>query len=215
MGFSRVAALHLFPLLVRITLCAVFVPAGWSKIMNRAEFSGPAAATIRTLTGASTADAKPVVLGQELSPPSDAARAESEAPLEARRLYGLAVLLHDHELPYPVVQAWLAAITELVGGGLLLIGFFSRIWAVGLSVAMGFAFALTTLPILETVSPLDLDVPTFTKAAAQVALFTLSLGIVLTGPGGLSIDHAVFGAAARPASEEEDPRPHDPEDDEV
>ena len=87
MGFSRVAALHLLPLLVRITLCAVFVPAGWSKIMNRAEFSGPAAATIRTLTGASTADAKPVVLGQELSPPSEAARAEtrSKTTLRTRR----------------------------------------------------------------------------------------------------------------------------------
>ena len=214
MGFSRVAALHLLPFLIRITLCAVFVPAGWSKIMNQVEFSGPAAATIRSLTGMSAADAKPVVLRQELSPPSDAARAESEAPLEARRLYGLAVLLHDHELPYPVAQAWLAAITELVGGGLLLIGFFSRIWAVGLSVAMGFAFALTTLPVLKLVGPLDLDVPTFTKAAAQIALFTLSIGIVLTGPGGLSIDHAVFGGAARPAAED-DPGPHEPEDDEV
>ena len=94
MGFSRVAALHLLPLLVRVTLCAVFVPAGWSKIMNQAEFSGPAAATIRTLTGVSTADAKPAALGQELSPPSEAARAESEAAgwkleLRAERPYTL------------------------------------------------------------------------------------------------------------------------------
>ncbi len=125
MGFSRVAALHLVPFLARITLCAVFVPAGWSKIMDQAEFSGPAAATIRTLTGATPDDAKRAVFGQELSPPSDAARAESEAPLKARKLYGVAVLLHDHQLPYPVAQAWLAAITELVGGGFLLIGFFS------------------------------------------------------------------------------------------
>ncbi|MAD18608.1 MAG: hypothetical protein CMJ52_00070 [Planctomycetaceae bacterium] len=197
MGFSRVAALHLVPFLARITLCAVFVPAGWSKIMDQAEFSGPAAATIRTLTGATPDDAKRAVFGQELSPPSDAARAESEAPLKARKLYGVAVLLHDHQLPYPVAQAWLAAITELVGGGFLLIGFFSRIWAVGLSTAMGFAFALTTLPILKTVGPLDLEVATFTKAAAQVALFTLSLGIVFTGPGGLSIDQAVFGGGGR------------------
>ena len=215
MGFSQVAALHLLPLLVRITLCAVFVPAGWSKIMNQAEFSGPAAATIRSLTGASTADAKPVVRRQELSPPSNTARAESEAPLEARRLYGVAVLLQDRELPYPVVQAWLVAITELVGGGLLLIGFFSRIWAVGLSVAMGFAFALTTLPVLETVGPMDLDTPAFTKAAAELALFTLSIGIVLTGPGALSIDQAVFGGGARPGSEEADPEPHDPDEDEA
>lgn len=214
MGFSRVAALHLLPLLVRITLCAVFVPVGWSKIMNQTEFSGPAAATIRNLTGMSTPDAKPASLGQELSPPSDAAKAESEAPLEARRLYGLAVLLHDHEIPYPVAQAWLAAITELVGGGLLLVGFFSRIWAVGLSTAMGFAFALTSLPILKTVGPFDLDVATFTKAAAQLALFTLSIGIVLTGPGGISIDHAVFSGEARPAREE-DPDPHVPDDHEA
>ena len=46
MGFSRVAALHLVPLLTRIVLCAVFVPAGWSKIMDKVEFSGPTAATI-------------------------------------------------------------------------------------------------------------------------------------------------------------------------
>ena len=199
MGFSRVAALHLVPLLTRIVLCAVFVPAGWSKIMDQVEFSGPTAATIRSLTGTPEATGTPVAFRQELTPPSETARRAAESPLEARRLYGLAVMLHDANLPYPVIQAWLAATTELVGGCLVLLGLFSRIWTVGLAVAMGFAFVLTSLPAIQASGPFALDVTAFTKASAQLALFMLSLSIVLGGPGGISLDHAIFGEGTRKA----------------
>jgi uncharacterized membrane protein YphA (DoxX/SURF4 family) len=195
MGFSRVAALHIIPLLIRITLCAVFVPAGWSKIMDEVEFSGPTAATIRSLTGATDPSTSPVAFRQELNPPAETARVAAESPLEARRLYGLAVMLHESDLPYPIVQAWLASVTELVGGGLLLVGFFSRIWAVGLGTAMGVAFFLTSLPTIQELGPFALEVGTFTKASAQTALLMLSLAIVLGGPGGISLDHAIFGGS--------------------
>ncbi|MDE0888792.1 MAG: DoxX family membrane protein [Phycisphaerales bacterium] len=193
MGFSRVAALHLTPLLTRIVLCAVFVPAGWSKIMDEVEFSGPTAASIRSLTGAQEATSTPVAFRQELTPPSETARLSAESPLKVRRLYGLAVMLHEAELPYPVILAWLAAITELVGGGLLLFGLFSRIWSVGLGIAMGVAFVLTSFPAIQAAGPFGLDPTAFTKASAQIALFVLALGIVLGGPGGISLDQAIFG----------------------
>ena len=211
MGFSRVAALHLVPLLTRIVLCAVFVPAGWSKIMDKVEFSGPTAATIRSLTEAEKPTSKPVSIRQELTPPSKTARIAAESPLEARRLYGLAVMLHNADLPYPVVLAWLAAATELVGGGLLLVGLFSRLWSVGLGIAMGVAFVLTSLPAIQAAGPFALDVTTFTKASAQLALLMLALGILLGGPGGISLDHAIFGGGTHPAR---NPRESDPEPEE-
>lgn len=196
MGFSRVAALHLVPLLARIVLCAAFVPIGWQKIMTMETYTGPEAAAIQALRGTPPADA---TVDDDGGAPADA------ASIEARRVYGLAAMLASHDVPYPVASAWLAAIVELVGGGLLLVGLLSRIWAIGLAAAMGTAFALTSCDVICSAGPFVLPLPDYLRAASQLALGTLALTVLLSGPGAVSIDHGIFGRRTNtpPASTEE------------
>lgn len=218
MGCRRVAALHLVPLLTRLVLAAAFIPAGWGKVMGTSTVDGPEAAAIRAMledpwsaselapraasmeasgkdAETSTTDGTKAASETAAAPPRD--EAASEAPLEIRQVLKLAVMLDGHDVPMPVVLAWVAALTELVGGGLLVIGLLSRLWAFGLVVAMGVAFALTSVdPILEF-GPFGLGLDAYTKAVAQLSLGTLALGLLLTGPGGLAIDHAIFGADHR------------------
>ena len=204
MGFSRVAALHLAPLLARIVLCAAFVPIGWQKIMTMETYTGPEAATIRSLRGMPPADDASTTDAAEAGDGGQTATTDPDS-IEARRVYGLAMMLSAEKVPYPVASAWLAAITELVGGGLLLVGLLSRIWALGLAVTMGMAFALTSCPVLATTGPFDLALPDYLRTVSQLALGTLALMVLLTGPGAIAIDHGIFGrrpAAAPPATDD-------------
>ena len=216
MGFSRVASLHLVPLLARIALCVVFVPIGWNKIMTVETFTGERAAAVRGLlaeggstkatdeTGAEGDDegdpATPVPSATSVATPPTTSTGEE--PISARGVYGLAVMLAANDVPRPVIAAWVAASVELVGGALLLIGLLSRIWALGLAFAMGVAFTLTSWPVLLEVGPFALDLAAFNRAAAQVGLGTLALGVLLGGPGAVAIDHGIFGSGrAKPDQE--------------
>ena len=187
MGFSRVAALHLAPLLARIVLCAAFVPAGWQKIMSMETFTGPDATTIRSMC-----DFPGNPPTTETSETPETTKAAATEPVEARRVYGLAAMLSQKDVPYPLAAAWIAALTELVGGGLLLVGLFSRVWALGLAVTMGVAFSFTSCPALAAAGPFDLALLDYLKAAAQLALGVLALTVFLTGPGAVALDRAVF-----------------------
>ncbi|MCP4837355.1 MAG: DoxX family membrane protein [Phycisphaera sp.] len=204
MGFSRVASLHLVPLLARIALCIVFVPIGWNKIMTIETFTGEQAAAVRSLvegnapkdsvsengaTDAASGEATPSSSSTTSKPTS----AGAEDSISARGVYGLAVMLEKKNVPSPVIAAWVAAAVELVGGTLLLVGLLSRIWALGLAFAMGVAFALTSWPVLLEVGPFGLDLAAFNKAAAQIGLGTLAIGVLLGGPGAIAIDHGIFG----------------------
>ena len=184
MGFSRVASLHLVPLVARLVLCAVFVPIGWTKIMTSSTFTGDQATAIRQLT-ASRVTFESSDATNDPDAPSD--------PIDARRVYGLAVELDNAGVKFPVLAAWIAAVVELVGGALLLVGLFSRIWGLGLAIAMGVAFALTSWPTLCEVGPFALEISQFNETAAQLALGGLAVGVLLGGPGAISIDHGIFG----------------------
>ncbi len=147
-------------------------------------------------------------------PPGDVLRtdpATGEVIIEAKRLHTVTLAVENAGWAQPVTMAWLATLTELIGGALLLLGLFSRVWGLGLAVAMGVAFYLTSLPAL-------LDMGLFAIAAdmtggyaaynrmfVQLALGTLALGVFLTGPGPLSLDRLLF----RPN------HPKDPELDDV
>ncbi len=202
MGCRRVAALHLVPLLARLVLATAFIPAGWGKVMVTSTVEGPEAATIRELLASPWAETPPSPEQAEAGDPASMAqepmaKESMEAPLEIRNVLHLAVDLEAAGAPRPVVLAWMAAITELVGGGLLVIGLLSRVWAMGLLIVMGVAFALTSLDPILASGPFDLGRPEYIKAVAQLALGTLALGVVLTGAGAMSIDHAIFGGGGR------------------
>ena len=181
-------------------LCAAFVPIGWQKIMTMETYTGPEAAAIRSLRGMPPSDNAPATDATETPRVVDGDQAATvdADPIEARRVYGLATMLSAKEVPYPVASAWIAAITELVGGGLLLVGLLSRIWALGLAVTMGMAFALTSCTVLAATGPFDLALPDYLRAVSQLALGTLALMVLLTGPGAIAIDHGIFGR--RPAA---------------
>jgi uncharacterized membrane protein YphA (DoxX/SURF4 family) len=120
----------------------------------------------------------------------------------APSLYGLAIMLDDKQWPYPVALAWLAALTEFVGGGMMLIGLFSRIWGLALAGVMGVAFYLTSLPALQAApNILSLSPMESSTLFVQSALFVLALGVALTGAGPLSLDRLLFTRSAPPETE--------------
>ena len=175
MNFSQGSAAHFVPILARVLLCVIFIPAGWGKIMGERTYSAPEISVLEEL-GAVTKAEK-----------------DAEAELKMRPLYQDAITIKSHDLPYPVITAWLIALVELVGAGLLLIGLFTRIMALAFAVIMGFGFALLSWPAIEAAGDLfNLPPPLFHQAAAQLALGVIALGLVFSGAGAVSVDAAIF-----------------------
>ncbi|MEE9131228.1 MAG: DoxX family protein [Phycisphaerales bacterium] len=226
MSFSTASGTCIIPTLSRLVLCAAFLPAGWGKIMEKTEFSGDAAQRLielgvidaptqaniglsRFIVAASwqqdagTADPAPAET-QDPQPlaEDDTAAAESPADTaagtyEARKLHQVTLMLDAKGLPAPNWLALLAALTELVGGGLVFVGLFSRVWGLGLAINMSVAFYVTSLPALLDVGNVftglfNLPMDAFTGMFAQLALFVLAFGVFLTGAGPISLDRALF-----------------------
>lgn len=130
------------------------------------------------------------------SKPSGGAKTPAEGQYKALKMYRIALLLDGAGWKYPVWLARLAAVTELVGGGMLLIGLFSRFWAMGLAIAMGVAFYLTTVQMNDVLHTWPMtfaeNIGNFNTMYCQLGLLLLALGIFLTGPGPLSVDRILF-----------------------
>ncbi|NOG53414.1 MAG: DoxX family membrane protein [Planctomycetes bacterium] len=144
-------------------------------------------------------------------PEDDAGQEEAQAApvvetgkVRARGLLGLAVMLEDAKMPYPRILAWLAMITELVGGALILIGMMTRFWSIGLAITMGMAFYLTMwetvcakiegLAYTEWYGALStLGHPTLNTAFLQVSLCAIAVALLFMGPGSFSVDR-IFGS---------------------
>lgn len=137
----------------------------------------------------------PEVIAQPEPQPDRAEETQQGGRVKAKRLYSVAVLLHNSGWPAslrPDMMAWAAAGTELVGGGLILIGLFSRLCGLGLAVVMGFAFYFTSLAAITTHGFLELPIPDFNQVFTQLGLFALAFGVMLTGAGGFSLDWLLF-----------------------
>ncbi len=93
----------------------------------------------------------------------------------------------------PQWVGWAAAGTELVGGGLILLGVFSRIWGLGLAITMGVAFYLTSLTAFIQYGFMHLPMADFYRGFTQICLFVMAFGVVLGGAGTLSLDGLLFG----------------------
>ncbi|MCC5787937.1 MAG: DoxX family protein [Phycisphaerales bacterium] len=104
--------------------------------------------------------------------------------------------------PWPVALAWAAAITEIVAGLFLLIGFITRLSALGVVGVMVGAIWMTEigpamqagatmigfLPAYEVFSP-----DAWKTLLWQFALLMMGLGVAFSGAGGLSLDRVLFG----------------------
>lgn len=132
-----------------------------------------------------------------------AAPVVTTGPVEARGLYKLALMLHGHNHPYPDWMAWIAATTELVGGALILLGLFSRIWGLGLSITMGYAIYFTTLPAFSAAidttgigkycrAMTALDTSDAQRGFWQLALLAMALAVFFSGAGCFSVDRLLF-----------------------
>jgi uncharacterized membrane protein YphA (DoxX/SURF4 family) len=89
------------------------------------------------------------------------------------------------------------ALTEMIGGGLLLIGLFSRLWAFALVVAMSAAIYFVTLPFIAAIgNPLSLaledNMDHFNRMARHMGFLVLALLVMLAGPGPVSLDRLLF-----------------------
>ena len=107
--------------------------------------------------------------------------------------------------------AWAAALTEFIGGWLVLLGLMTRIWAVGLAGTMVAAMWLTQIgpamhgsdpAFLGFLPPLQISDPAVWTTAWQTLFhqFTLmcaAAALALIGAGALSLDGMLFGGSRR------------------
>ncbi len=117
----------------------------------------------------------------------------------AKKLHWITLRCNENSWKYPWLWAHAAAITEFIGGGLLLVGFLSRLWGLGLAITMGVAFYMVSIGIngFSLYPPGDLfafaaDTAKFNTLMSQLGLGVLALAVMLTGPGPLSIDRVLF-----------------------
>lgn len=112
--------------------------------------------------------------------------------VEARRLYGYAVTFAQAGWPQPKLLAWCVAFLMLVGGSLTLLGLITRLWGLLFFAVAGGLFWIESWPIVAEHWMFGLDDAAFLLIGAQTALAVLSLGLVFSGGGLLSLDHAIF-----------------------
>ncbi len=124
------------------------------------------------------------------------------APLKERGLYRLALAADAARLPAPIALAWGVAAVQLLGGGCILLGVFSRLWGLLMAVILVGVFVTGTLPSVRGTWFFGMSGAEFNLVFAQMALFVLALGVFLVGPGALSLDRAIFrrGRSARRAA---------------
>ncbi len=175
-------------------------------VMNDDERRGgaPSDRPTRPAPGATPVPAdEPVDLPNDRDPEPGTVEPEptAAAPLvpgdyRAASMHNITLLVDSAGWPYPVWMARIAAFTELVGGALLLVGLFSRIWGLGMAIAMGVAFYLVSMGVnqVHTMDPFTFaeNIGAFNTLYSQAGLFVLAFGIFLTGPGPLSMDRALF-----------------------
>lgn len=145
-------------------------------------------------------------------PPADVIEEDpvsGDRVLVGKRMHGVTLMLIERgwQGRTPIWLAWLLTFTELVGGALLLIGLFTRIWAAAIAVAIGVAFCFTSATALvELGGPFGVAADmaggyaAFHTMYAQLGLCVLALGVLLTGPGPVSLDRLIF----RRRNEDED-----------
>ena len=76
----------------------------------------------------------------------------------ARSMHQITLMCNAQGWPSPKSLAMAAALTELLGGVLLFLGFLSRLWGLGLAITMGMAFYLVSMKVysVHTMTPFEL-----------------------------------------------------------
>ncbi|MCA9297371.1 MAG: DoxX family membrane protein, partial [Phycisphaerales bacterium] len=163
------------------------------------------APTAPVVTPPSAGTTPPDATGTAAETPATPIALDPDAEYTARGLHKITLMCDSLGWKYADKLAWAAALTELIGGGLLLLGLFSRLCALGLASTMGVAFYMTSWGILTDGGGFRLFDAAISEHFAmiylQLAFFVMSFGIIFTGPGPLSLDRILFG---RSSSSKED-----------
>lgn len=182
---------------------------------------------VKELLGQSTAPAYTFM--RVVQTQGDRTGSDFPEPVECQRLYGIALMISkaaDPGLtadsqpitpimppklagkPWPKILAWSAAITELVAGGLLLIGFLTRISAMGTFFVMIVAIWMTQIgpaamhssdAILGFIPRHDdlFSPAAYSTLLWQLALASMSLAVVFLGSGAIGLDRLLFSSSPR------------------
>ena len=199
MKLLKQASSNLVPILARILLFLAFVPTGWHHAMEQTLFTGAEAARIRELGIASAprgVGSNAHLASLQDTPPIPASAAGAQG-VQARSLHELTLFFDARGLPKPTVLAWTVTIFELIGGSLVLLGLFTRLWSSGLALwALGL-FVVSTPSIGDAFAsfwkPTDpaAAMPR-TLALSQLGLLVLALWITAAGAGRYSLDGLIF-----------------------
>jgi uncharacterized membrane protein YphA (DoxX/SURF4 family) len=184
-------ALTPYLLLVRIVLFLAFVISGVQEI-GMVDYTGEEANRVRRLE--SPPESTPRLIDAEATSTASFNGQDDEA-YQARALYRIAIRMEDAGWSSPVLLAWIVTLTQLVGGALLLPGLLCRFWGFGLSVVTGAGFVLTSWPLVNTSALTFVKLPPadFNQVMFHLGFFALTLGILVCGGGGISLDRMIFG----------------------
>ncbi|MCE9620478.1 MAG: DoxX family membrane protein [Planctomycetes bacterium] len=197
MSLSQNASLHLAPLISRILLSVIVLPAGYVSIFRSSNFTADEAARVDSMGSPakmienSVEKIKPAAWRVEIPAAEESAQgADGEHAM--RNLNRLALRLDDSKVPQPLIVAWVCVIAELVGGFMLLLGLLTRWFALLLFVGGIFRLGLLTWPQVHDALPWEWTVGQMHLFSAALAAVLLAFSLVLTGPGKFSLDRAFF-----------------------
>lgn len=172
-----------------------------------------------------------VMLARQVAPARVFTNGDFPAPVKVRLVHGLTLMLIGAAHPgttsdgaammplwpaalalgkWPVYMAWAATLTETIGGAALLVGFFTRFFALSISIVMLNALWLTqigpaiqggktTLGFLPAYPIVD---ERWTPLFLQFSLMMSAWALLFLGPGRASLDNLLFAPAREDDDEE-------------
>lgn len=193
---------NLSQIFARIILCVIYLPAGAHAIFTTERFTGEEIERIKAMDAAMTS----VRTGSEdvrtvSTRPEDA----PESHDERRSLCRTALRLEDAGVPRPMAVAWALAIVELAGGGILLLGLFTRLVSAPLVLIGAFQLWKGVWPLLENPLPWRWTLDESHLVAVWVAATLLPILLVLGGAGAPSVDAMTAGGGGKRRAKKPDP----------
>ena len=183
MHIKTMAGTAMVPTFSRFVLGITFILSGWFFCFQTIEFTSADLAGIQNQPQAAS--------GAEAAPADES----TGRALAVNRL-----ILHFHSWDlqnWAQPLGWAVAIFQLLGGAMLLLGLFTRIIALGLSVIIGGAFYKVTLCQngMFEMNPFTwrLDSALWYAIISQAALFVLAFGLIFTGGGPLCLERVLWG----------------------
>lgn len=182
---------NLSQLFARIILCVVYLPAGVHGLLSNENFEPSEIERIEAM-GSPAAALENVV---ERAKPASARSAteDSEAGNRRRSLCRTALRLEDARVPQPMAVAWVITLIQLVGGGAMLLGLFTRLFAAPLVLIGAFELWTGVWPLLDSPLPWKWTLGDSQMVAAWLAATLLPITLLLGGAGKPSIDAMTGG----------------------